>query len=133
AKLLESYIRSELFPDERHDFLADVELAFQMPLTIGFDVRSPVVFAGLLTSVRKSIENTLPGALAWGLLKEPYKGVSIVRIKAMDDRFFGGIRGPDTRRLNPSIYYALVDGAFFLSLQEAPLHDIIDRSVALKE
>lgn len=43
------------------------------------------------------------------------------------------IGGPDARRLNPTFYYALVDGAFYLSFQEAPIRDLIDRSVAVKE
>lgn len=134
AKLLESYIRSEMFPEERHDFLADLELAFQLPVTIGFDVRSPLAFAGILTAVRKSIETTLPGAVEWGPMKDAYKGVSIVRIKTHGDRLQrGGIVGPEGRRLNPEFYYAMVDGAFFLSLREAPIKDIIDRSVALKD
>src|SRR5207249_2533554 len=71
AKLLESYIRSQMFPEERHDFIADMELALQMPLTIGFDVRSPVAFAGLLTGLKKEVQNTLPGAVEWGPMKEP--------------------------------------------------------------
>ena len=98
AKLLESYIRSEMFPEERHDFVADLELAFQMPLTIGFDVRSPLMFAGLLTGVRKTVENTLPGALDWRPLDEPYKGVNIVRIKASGERLGRMIGGPDGAR-----------------------------------
>jgi hypothetical protein len=132
AKLLESYIRSEMFPEARHDFVADLELAFQMPLTIGFDVRSPMMFAGLLTGVRKTVENTLPGALDWRPLEEPYKGVHIVRIKTSGEQL-GRMIGADARRLNPSFYYALIDGAFYLSFQEAPIRDLIDRSVAAKE
>jgi hypothetical protein len=133
AKMLESYLRSELFPDQRHDFIADLELAFQMPLTIGFDVRSPVVFAGLMTWLRKAAANTLPGALEWQPVEPPYKGVSIVRIRASGERLGRGLIGGDARRLNPNFYYALIDGAFYVSFQEAPIRDLIDRSAALKE
>lgn len=134
AKLLESHIRSEMFPDERRDYIEDLELALQMPITIGFDIRSPVAFAGVLTGVRKSIENTLPGAIEWGPMKDPYKGVQIVRIRANGDRLErGGIVGPEGRRLNPEFYYAMIDGGFFLSLREEPIKDLIDRSVALKD
>ena len=134
AKLLESYIRSQMFPEERHDFVDDLALAFEMPVTIGFDVRSPVMFAGLLTGVRKSVESSLPGAIEWGPMKEPYKGVSIVRIKANGEHLGRrGFFGEGERRLNPTFYYAMVDGGFFLSLQEAPIRDLIDRSVALKD
>lgn len=134
AKLLESYIRREMFPEEQGDGLDDLELALQLPVTIGFDVRSPVVFAGVLTATRKSVENTLPGAVEWGPMKEPYKGVNIVRIKANGERVLrNGIVGPDGRRIDPEFYYALIDGAFFLSLREEPIKDIIDKSVVLKE
>jgi hypothetical protein len=132
-KMLESYIRSQMFPDERHDFIEDLAMAFEMPLTIGFDVRSPVIFAGLLTSVRKAMENTLPGAFEWGPMEKPYKGTEIVRIKTKGERLGRGIAGPEGRRLNPTFYYALVDGAFYLSFKEEPIKDLIDRSVALKD
>ena len=83
---MESYIRSQMFPEERHDFIDDLDLAFEMPLTIGFDVRSPMIFAGLLTGVRKAIENTLPGAFDWAPMDKPYKGTTIVRIKTNGER-----------------------------------------------
>jgi hypothetical protein len=131
-KLLELYIRSEMFPEERRHFIEDLQLIFEMPLTVGFDVRSPLVFAGLLTGVRKAMENTLPGAFDWGPMDKPYKGTTIVRIKTSGERL-GGIVGPEGRRLNPTFYYALVDGAFFISFKEEPIKDLIDRSVALKD
>jgi hypothetical protein len=132
AKLMESYIRSQMFAEERHDFIDDMTLLFEMPLTVGFDVRSPIVFAGLLTGVRKAMENTLPGAFDWGPMDKPYKGTTIVRIKTTGERL-GGIVGPEGRRLNPTFYYALVDSAFFISFKEEPIKDLIDRSVALKD
>jgi len=131
GKLLESYIRSQMFPEERHDFVQDLQLLYQMPVTVGFDVRSTMMFAGLLTGVRKAVETTLPGAIEWGPMKEPYKGVPIVRIKASSERI-ANLSGLRTTR-DPSIYYAMVDGAFYASLQEDPIHDVIDRSIALKD
>ncbi|MBI3821748.1 MAG: hypothetical protein HY289_03605 [Planctomycetes bacterium] len=130
-KLLESYIRSEMFPEERHDFIDDMRLLFDMPLTVGFDVRSPLIFTGLLTGVRKAMENTLPGAFEWAPQDKPYKGTTIVQIKTRGERL-GGIVGPEGRRINPTFYYALVDGAFFISFKEEPIKDLIDRSVDLK-
>jgi hypothetical protein len=133
AKLLESYIRTQMFPEERHDFLRDMELFFEVPLTIGFDVRSPVIFAGALTAVRKSVEMSLPGAVEWAPMKEPYKGVSIVRIRADSERIARTIATPGSPRINPTFYYAMVDNAFFISLKEEPIKDLIDRSVALRD
>ncbi len=132
-KLLESYIRSQMFPDERHDFIDDMRLMFDMPLTIAFDVRSPMVFAGLLTGVRKAMENTLPGAFKWEPMDKPYKGTTIVRIKTDGERLGRGIGIGQERRLEPTFYYALVDVAFYLSFKEEPIKDVIDKSVALKD
>ncbi len=43
------------------------------------------------------------------------------------------IANDSKRRFSPAVYYVLIDHGFYLSLQEAPLKDLIDRSVALKE
>jgi hypothetical protein len=134
AKLLESYIRQQIDPQRRHDFTEDLELVFQMPLTFGMEIRNPMIFAGLLTSVRKMMENSLPGALDWGPL-EPYKGVSIVRVKARPEGEVARlIVNPQARRrLEPAVYYAMIDGAFYFGLREEPLKDLIDRREARKE
>jgi hypothetical protein len=134
GKLLESAIRRELNPQERADFLDDIEMALQIPLTLGVEIRNPMVFAGILAAVRKSVESALPGAVEWAPT-EPYKGVSIVRVKSRPQppgpRL---IQGPNPDRIpNFALYYALIDGAFYLSLREEPIKDLVDRSVALKE
>jgi hypothetical protein len=60
--------------------------------------------------------------------------VQIVRIKAIEPLRSAGIVGPKGgRRLDPEFFYAMIDGAFFLSLREDPIKDLIDRSAALKE
>ena len=135
AKLLEMAIRAELHPQQRPAYLDAVELAVQVPLTIGVEIRNPMVFAGILTAWRKAVESALPGAVEWGPMDPPYKGTPIVRVnsrpQAPGPRL---IAGPNPDRLpNFALYYALVDGAFYLSLREEPIKDLIDRSVALKE
>ncbi len=129
AKLLQSYIRAQMFPEQQRDFTRDLDLLFQVPVTVGFQVRSTVVFAGLLTKVRSAIENTLPGAIEWEPLKEPYKDVPIVRIKVKAEKLIGA---PD-RWKDLNLYYALIDSAFYVSLQEAPIREIIDHSIAMKD
>jgi hypothetical protein len=135
AKLLESAIRRELNPGERHDFLDDIELALQVPLTLGVEIRNPMVFAGILASLRRAVHEALPGGIEWQPMVPPYKGTSIVRVKSRpqaEDR--GLIAGPNAGRIpNFALYYALVDGGFYISLREEPIKDLIDRSVALKE
>jgi hypothetical protein len=122
AKLMESYIRSEMFPTAGYDLVNDLKLLSSAPVAVGVHVRSPVVFAGVLASVRKTLENTLPGAVEWAPLEQPYKGVPIVRIKAT------GVAEFDLK-----FYYAMIDDGFFVSLREEPIKDIIDRSIALKD
>lgn len=136
AKLLERHIRREMFPEERQDFIDDLDLAFKMPITIGFDVRSPLAFGGILATARSSVQSALPGAVEWGPMKDTYKGVSIVKIKANGERLArdsGIAANRNSPRLDPEFYYAMVDGGFFLSMRLEPIKDIIDRSAALKE
>ena len=134
ATLLEAYIRRELNPQGRHDFVDEIELALQIPLTVGVEIRNPMVFAGILATVRKEVHAVLPGAVEWAPMDPPYKGTSIVRIKSRPQAEAPGlIGGPIGRMPNFALYYALIDGGFYLSLREEPIKDLIDRSVARKE
>jgi hypothetical protein len=114
------------------DFDELIEAVFQMPATLGVQIRNPLVFAGVLAALRNSLLNALPGAVTWEPMEPEYKGVRIVRIRATEQgagmaRRFGGW---GTRRdpFLPAIYYALVDGVWYASLQEQPIKDMIDRA-----
>jgi hypothetical protein len=106
-------------------------LVFQMPVMVGMDVKNPLTFAAALAAARMSVMKSLPGALTWEPLEKPYKDVQIVQIKAtpagMRQVPLGSSRtGRDP--FLPAVYYATIDGAFYLTLNEAMLHDFIDRS-----
>jgi len=132
-KLLETYIARELDPGRRHDFLEDIELALQIPLTFGVEIRNPLVFTGILATIRKSVDSALPGAVVWRPM-EPYKDVSIVQVRSRPRTGGGLVEGPGAGRIPQfAFYYALVDGAFYLSLREEPIKDLIDRDAARKE
>jgi hypothetical protein len=110
-------------------------LVFQMPIMVGVDVKNPLTFAAALATARTSVMKALPGALTWEPLEKPYKDVSIVQIKATP----AGMRQvalPSSRAgkdpFLPAVYYAMIDGAFYLALNEAMLHDFIDRAQAKK-
>lgn len=110
-------------------------LVFQMPIMVGVDVKNPLTFAAALATARTSVMKALPGALTWEPLEKPYKDVSIVQIKATP----AGMRQvalPSSRAgkdpFLPAVYYAMIDGAFYLTPNEAMLHDFIDRSQAKK-
>jgi hypothetical protein len=111
-------------------------LVFQMPILVGMDVKNPLTFAAVLTAARTSVMKSLPGALTWGPLEKPYKGVEIVQVKAtpagMRQVPLGSSRtGKDP--FLPAVYYAMIDGAFYLTPNEAMLRDFIDRSQAKPE
>lgn len=106
---------------------------FQMPITLGVEIRNPLTFAGVLASLRSTLLNALPGAVAWEPMEPEYKGVKIVRIQATKQ----GVQRYLNQRDNaepflPAIYYALVDGAWYASLQLQPIKDMIDRAAERK-
>jgi hypothetical protein len=132
AELAKMEMRRELDPDARfteEDSRRMIELTFQMPVTIGVEIRNPLVFAGLLTALRTAVMNAAPGWVTWEPLADTYKDVSIVRIQATP-------RGPIAVYINgdkkepflPAIYYANIDGAFYASLRQEPLKQLIDRA-----
>ncbi len=138
AELLKLEMRRQLDPDGRRDdeeWRQRARLTFQMPVTVGLEVRNPLVFAGVLTALRTSVMNAAPGWVTWEPLKDTYKDISIVRIQAT-------AQGPITQYVNggdkkepflPAIYYANVDGAFYASLQLEPIKSIIDRAELKKQ
>ena len=101
------------------------------------DVKNPLTFAAALAAARiKRDEGDCPVRLTWEPLEKPYKGVSIVQIKATPAgmRKCCSIRhrAAETPFL-PAVYYATIDGAFYLTLNETMLRDFIDRSQEKRE
>jgi hypothetical protein len=131
AELLEMSIRRELDPNYREwgDFLAK---ASQMPVTVGFEIRNPLIFAGLLTTVRNMAENAVPNLIEWKAM-EPYKDVKMVRIglNTQDPLVRDNIG--NRKDLDMAVYYVLIDGAFYAGLRPEPIRDIIDRSIARRD
>jgi hypothetical protein len=108
-------------------------LVFQMPVMVGMDVKNPLTFAAALAAARTGVMKALPGALTWEPLEKPYKGVEIVQVKATA----AGMRQVplSSSRIGrdpflPAVYYAMIDGAFYLALNETMLRDFIDRAQA---
>jgi hypothetical protein len=117
-------------------------LVFEMPIVLGVDIKNPVTFAATLAALRTSVMKALPGGITWEPLEKPYKGVPIVRITAPGKLLglagmvgVGGAVDPDRRKgkpFEPAIYYAMLDGGFYLTLNEKMLHDVIDQAEARK-
>jgi hypothetical protein len=131
AKLAALYERGRIGGENIDEM---VEVVFQMPVTLGVQIRNPLVFAGVLTALRTAMLNALPGAVTWEPLEPDYKGVKFVRIQATKQGL-GMVRGGQGKKepFLPAIYYALVDGAWYVSLQEQPIKDMIDRAEARKK
>ena len=129
AELLEKHDNGENVDVERI-----ARLVFQMPVMVGMDVKNPLTFSAALTAARTSVMKALPGALTWEPLEKPYQGVSIVRIQATESgvQQVVGSR-PQRTRFQPAVYYATLDGAFYVTLNEATLRDFIDRAKAKRE
>ncbi len=115
----------------------DVEEVMQqvwsLPVAIGVDVRNPLAFAGTLATARNAVLASLPGGLTWEPLEKEYQGVSIVRIQATPSGR-SMLFAPRNQKRNdeflPALYYALVDGGFYLTLNEAMLKRLIDDALA---
>ncbi len=111
---------------------------WSLPIAVGVDIRNPLVFAGTLATVRTSVQMSLPGALTWAPLEEPYKGVSIVRVQATKAgrEMMGPLAGGRRRSKDPflpAVYYAMIDGGFFLTLNEEMMHGLIDGAAAKRD
>jgi hypothetical protein len=131
ADLLERSDRGEPVDAERI-----ARLVFQMPVMVGMDVKNPLTFAAALATARTSVMKALPGAFTWEPQEKPYKGVSIVEVKATP----AGMRQvglPSSRSgknpFLPAVCYAMIDGAFYLTPSEVMLRDFIDRAQEKRE
>jgi hypothetical protein len=127
---------------DKEDGLAEADgeeiarLVFQIPVVVGLDVKNPLTFGAALTAARQGVMKALPGGLTWEPLAEPYKGVSIVRIQATPTgvrQLPFGPRRPGRESFLPAVYYATIEGGFFLSPNEALLRDLIDRTQARED
>lgn len=141
AKMADLWLRQELDSEARanQDFhRAEARLFFQIPLTVGVSIRNPLVFTGVLAVLKKTLTSVLPGAITWEPLEPTYQGVGIVRIQATPNgeiaRFFNEGEGNRAKEpFLPALYYALIDGGWYVSLSDGPLKELIDRSVARRQ
>ena len=100
--------------------------SFRIPLTVAVDVRQPLILAGVLGIGPRFNPGGPAGEVTWGPIEPAYRGVSLVRIQARPDgkaaklldEVPGGREGKGKKSFSPSLYYAMIDGAFYLSLTE---------------
>ncbi len=134
GKLLEMMERAER--SENIDTEDIARQVFEMPLVVGIDVKNPLTFGVTLAAFRLSVLKSLPGGVTWEPLEKPYKEVPIVCIKpslAALRPFLVERERPGRKAFEPAIYYAMLDGAFYLTLNEKMLHDLIDQAESRKK
>ncbi|MBI1915202.1 MAG: hypothetical protein HYS12_10755 [Planctomycetes bacterium] len=113
-----------------------MRLVFQMPVVFGVDIKNPLTFGAALATMRTAVVMSLPGGITWEPLEKPYKGVPIVRVQASaaaTDQLLGTDGRTPRKRFQPSVYYALIDGGFYLTLSDKMLHSLIDQMEARKK
>lgn len=93
-----------------------------MPFTFGMEVTDPKVFMETWTRMldRMKGDKFLVPKADWEMLKEPYKGTAFGKATVTIDR-------------GRTLYFALIDDAWYLSLSEDSLKDLVDRSLLRKE
>ena len=129
-KLVRFWIQRQLDPKPTAGFEEFIEvgrLALQLPLTAGIRIVDRQKLADFLEESRK-----LPplGSPKVEVLKPPYKNVAITRLEFTKDNELVRIIGSDK---SVFLYHAVVDDIWCLSLREAAVKDLINRSVARRE
>jgi hypothetical protein len=113
-----------------------MRLVFRMPVALGVDIKNPLTFGAALASARTAVLMALPGGVTWEPLEKPYKDVPIVRVQAsaaVTDQLLGKDGKEPRKRFQPAIYYAMIDGGFYVTLNEKMLRSIIDQMEARKK
>jgi hypothetical protein len=105
---------------------------WSLPVAVGVDLKNSLTAATALGAARTSILTAAPGMVTWAPLDKEYNGVSIVRIQATER----GLRNTPLAGLfsfRPAIYYAVIDGALYLTLNEEMMKSLIDDANAKKD
>jgi hypothetical protein len=133
GKLGRLMLQRELDP-QVSNWAEEVEAVFQVSVTVGVGIKNSLVFAGVLTGLRGAVNNAAPDAVTWERLEPDYKGIGIVRVQAKP-------RGMIDQQLNrdrngtflPALYYAVIDGGWYISPREDCIKEVIDRALARRE
>ncbi len=134
SKMIELSERAERLEDIDSDEM--MRLAFESPFVLGVDIKNPLTFGVTLATFRTAMTLSLPGGLTWEPLEKTYKGVPIVRVQASAavTQQLLKLDGKEGRkRFQPAVYYAMIDGGFYLALNEKMLHSLVDQMEARKK
>jgi hypothetical protein len=101
----------------------DVAEAARIPAYAAVEVRSTSGAALALAALRKMADETLRGMLSWNDVGVEH-GTTVFRV-AIGRRREDGAENPQQERPELSLFYALTDKAFLLSLDEGVLHQLV--------
>lgn len=107
---------------------------WSLPLAVGVDLKNSLTIAASLAALRTTVMTAAPGFLTWGPLEKEYNGVAITKIEATE-RGAGLLTRIDGRpnRFQPAIFYAVIDGGLFVTLNEEMMKRLIDDSKGKKD
>ncbi|HMC90165.1 MAG TPA: hypothetical protein VKI17_11485, partial [Gemmataceae bacterium] len=110
------------------EYLAALRLALQLPLTAGVRIKDPVKFDEEFKYLQQMLQANVPYTAR--PIRPEYKGVPITRVQFAPG---GSLAEFLKMRKPPDLYHARIDDWWYVSLREAPLKELIDRSVARRE
>jgi hypothetical protein len=129
-KIIELWVRQELEGPGETLSHRQGQLFYQLPFTIGIKIGDKKVFDELL----RQVEN-LAISYARGHVErlKPYRGVTISHYRC-------GLEGPVANQVNdrdtpeekrfvPNVYYATIDGVWYLSFRQEVIRELVDLSV----
>jgi hypothetical protein len=121
-ELVKYLLRREIEPERQDDLEEAAQVAFRLPLTLGVAIRDKQEFNTLLKNNAPAL-----GPYTSEHLKPDYRGIKITRIQlAPQSEVAKALR---MEKNPPAIFHAYVDKAWYVSLREASLKQVIDRSL----
>jgi hypothetical protein len=113
---------------ESEESLEALRLALQLPLTAGVRITDSVKFDQEFKNMQRMLQGISPYAAR--PIQPEHKGVPVTRV-----RFAPGGPLADFLQMKrpPDLYHARIDDWWYVSLREAPLKELIDRSLARRE
>jgi hypothetical protein len=109
---------------DAEDLAEAVRLALRLPLTVGMKVTDRKEFA-------KQLEQLAGWLGPYTKKRVPYRDASITRIQFAKDGPLANFL--KMKNQGPILYHAFIDDAWYLTLREATIKELIDQSIARKE
>ncbi|MFL5341615.1 MAG: hypothetical protein ACJ8F7_15840 [Gemmataceae bacterium] len=130
---VEYFLPQLLDPARPHGAAEDRYQLTRLPLTLGAEIRRPIVFVAWLTRLKDILMATFPSLLTWDALPGMYRGVKLNRVRPNGPSallVFGRTFKEDEV---PSLYYAYNNRALLLGPNEPALKRTAEREILPRE